>query len=419
MKKKLLVFHPIIGPYRIDYFNALAEHYDLKMCLMQRNLVEQPFEYEKIAALFNFTPVYIVRSELGTLRWLIELWKSINREKPDLVYVWEYGFDTILTLLHRYLTRGKYKIICGTDDSYNMLAEDNHFTRRHSKAINLLAPRVDEIINVEPRSAEWYQKRYDKGIYFPIICDDATARNRQLRTLSISEQYVRQYGLQGKRVFLFVGRLVALKNIAFALKAFIKANIKDSVFVIVGSGEEAENLKTLAKGHDNIKLVGRFEGDALYAWYNVAQVFTLPSYQEPFGAVTNEALVAGCKCLISKDAGSNCLIENGKNGYIIDPKNEETFVEKINLLMNDANPIQLPLQLKPNQMMTTFKEHMDKLIVQIDQTTSLMRGGVIHDLISSCIYSHYKLKLKKQNDLGLFDYCLPYLGVNPSLSFSL
>lgn len=138
------------------------------------------------------------------------------------------------------------------------------------------------------------------------------AKKRLERVLPISQNYVSEYHLEGKKVLLFVGRLVALKNVKFALRAFIKANLDNTIFVIVGDGPEKEKLEKIAAGNPAVIFTGRLEGDELYAWYNVGQVFTLPSYKEPFGAVTNEALVAGCKVLISKDAGSNCLVKDGK-----------------------------------------------------------------------------------------------------------
>lgn len=366
MKKKILIFHPIIAPYRIDLFNAVFEHYDARFILYWRNLRDQTFDYAKLEEQMSFKPVYYIKEEMGTWRWFKTLWSEISSYKPDCVLVSEYGVLTIMTIIHRMITFGKYKIVCMTDDSYNILSADNHFTGRHKKAINIMAPCIDEFINVEPRSAKWYQQRFGKGLYFPIIAKDKAARERLKRVLPISEQYISKYGLQGKKVLLFVGRLVDIKNIDFAIKAFAKANIEDSVFIIIGSGNIEGELKELAAKYDNIYVVGRFEGEELYAWYNVGQVFTLPSLLEPFGAVTNEALVAGCQCLISRNAGSNCLIKNGVNGYVIDPKDEDGFIHYLNILMDDVSPISLPLLVKPTMMISTFKEEVIKLFNKID-----------------------------------------------------
>ena len=357
---KVLVFHPIIAPYRIDFFNALSEKFDTKICLLWHNLKDQTFDYKKIEQQFNFVPTYILRDELGFFKWSNKIWETISDFKPDIVLTSEFGFATILTLLNRLFTRRHYKVVSIVDDSYNMVAEGNQFTWRHKKAMQVLMPYLDNVINVEPRVADWYKSRFGKGLYFPIICNDEIARSRQERVLNISENYLRQYDLVGKRVLLFVGRLVKLKNLETAIKAFVKANVEDSVFIIVGNGEEKEHLGSIATDYPNVLLIGRYEGDELYAWYNVGQVLTLPSLQEPFGAVTNEALVAGCKVLVSKYAGSNCLV-SVNNGKIINPNDIESFAEDIRSIFRDIKPLNSPLAVKPNLMQSSFEENFDRL----------------------------------------------------------
>lgn len=365
MNKKLLIFHPVIAPYRIDFFNRLSANFETNVCMFWRNLKDQTFDYRKIESQLNFTPKYLVKEEMGLVKWVVSIWSLLSSSKPNIVFGAEFGIATIVIVLHRFLTRSKYKIVIQCDDSYHMVSLNGHFTRRHAYAVKILLPHINQVISPEPRVADWYRSRYGKGTFFPIICDDEIAYARQERSLPIGESYVSKYQLEGKKILLFVGRLVPFKNIEFAIKAFVKADIENSVFVVVGSGELQDSLMRLTAKYDNVIMVGRYEGDALYAWYNVAQIFTLPSYVESFGAVTNEALVAGCKCLISKDAGSNCLIKDGKNGYKIDPYDVDEFVEKLKILMNDVSSVSTPLKVRPNMMTTSFREHIDRLVDEL------------------------------------------------------
>lgn len=335
-----------------------------------RNLKDQTFDYVKIEAQLKFKPNYLVREELGIIGLVKSIWQELSFKKADVVLGTEFGLATILIILHCFVTHSKYKIVVQCDDSYHMVSQNSHFTKRHAIAVKLLLPYIDLVITPEPRVANWYRKCYGKGTHFPIICDDRIARNRQERTLSISENYVAKYHLEGKRILLYVGRLVPLKNIEFAVKAFVDADIENSVFVIVGSGELQDFLIAMTAAYDNVLMVGRHEGDALYAWYNVAQLFTLPSYVEPFGAVTNEALVAGCKCLVSKDAGSNCLIKDDVNGYTIDPHDINDYKEKLIKLMTDTVPLSLPLMTKANLMVENFKDNINRLVSEIDNLSN-------------------------------------------------
>lgn len=366
--KKLLIFHPTIAPYRIDFFNDLYSSFDTRVCLRYRNLKSQKFDYEKISNQFHFTPIYLKESFkfLGKQMYK-DIWKQIDEHNPDIVIAEEYSIYSILVFMHRFFKRKKYKIVTICDDSYNMVAENNDFSRAHRISRRILAPRFDEIILVEQKVTEWYKKRYGKGICFPIIKPEEKTRAEYERIIPLSNTTAMAHGLVGQKVFLFVGRLVAIKNVDMAIRAFSQLDHKKHTFVIVGDGPEKEKLEKLSNElHCNTIFTGRLEGDELNVWYNIAQIFILPSFQEPFGAVTNEALIAGCKSLISEKAGSQCLIENGKNGYTIDPMNVDDIASKMVAISKEVMPL-VEVKLKPNQMVVQYKEYMDNLIRKFNQ----------------------------------------------------
>lgn len=361
---KMLVFHPVIAPYRIDFFNELYSRFEAKICLFYRNLSSQKFDYDKIEQQFMFKPNYIIK-EHGYISWVRNIIHELSESKPDVVFVSELGIPTLIAIFYKYLTFKKYKIVSMIDDSYDMVVGNNQFSWKHKYATKLLVPLLDEVINVEPRVTEYYQRKFKKGIFFPIIASDTIAEQRLLRVIPISNEYINNYHLQGKKVLLYVGRLVKIKNVAFAIESFLKANIANSVFVVVGDGQEKEKLKSMAQHSENVIFTGRLEGDKLYAWYNIAQCFTLPSILEPFGAVTNEALQGGCMVLISSLAGSACLVNKGHNGYVIDPKNQSDFIEKMELILNNSVPCDIICHVRPNLMSYLFENQMSILVESI------------------------------------------------------
>ncbi len=358
--KKLLIFHPTIAPYRIDFFNDLSKAFDTRVCLRYRNLKSQKFDYDKITAQFEFEPVYQDCDTKGYSRKFY--WRNLDEFNPNVVLVEEFSMGAIFVLMHRFLKRKKYKIITVCDDSYNMVAENNDFSKTHKFARRIVVPRLDGMILVEPKVTEWYQTHYGKGFCFPIIKPDEKARTEYERVLPLSNKVAEEADVKGKRVFLFVGRLVALKNVATAIRAFSRLNQEENVFVIVGDGPERENLKGIARElNANVLFTSRLEGDALNAWYNIATCFILASYQEPFGAVTNEALLAGCYALISSKAGSSCLVEEGVNGYTFSPMDVDDLADKMQCLVKLSVPVD-EVVLKPNRMKVSYKDKMKGLV---------------------------------------------------------
>ena len=81
------------------------------------------------------------------------------------------------------------------------------------------------------------------------------------------------------------------------------------------------NLIHSGNAGDYIECVGRKEGDELKSWYALAQILVLPSKADAFGTVVDEALIMGEYVMVSKYAGSCCLIDND-NGEVIDVDKE-------------------------------------------------------------------------------------------------
>lgn len=360
---RLLIFHPTIAPYRIDFFNDLNRFFNTRICLKYWNLRDQTFDYRRIYDRFNFQPIYLKERFKWRGRSLFGgYWKQLEQYRPDLVLTEEFGLGTVCVLIHRFLKRRKYKIVTLCDDSFDMISAKNEFSWLHRMARKWLTPYLDDLIVVEPKVLHWYQEHYGKGFCFPILQEDEYARAQFRKVWNLCHQIRQEQGLSDKRVFLFVGRLVALKNVATILRAFAQLNQQENVLVVIGDGPEKYNLVGLADDLNiNVRFTGRLEGEMLNVWYNMADVLVLASYREAFGAVTNEALLAGCYVLVSRKAGSSCLVEEGINGYTFEPMDVNTLAYRMKKVSRWPIVVE-PDGMKPNRMRMFYRENMDRLI---------------------------------------------------------
>ena len=305
MKKRLLVFHSALTPYRIDFFNALAEHFECTVVFVSRNNINQPFEQEELLKKCLFKRDYMdMRIQLPQNRVMnFGYMYRILKYKPDIVIGAEYGLPTLLPYLYKKLFHLKYTLYTICDDSL--------------KLRDFLIKRLNGVILVSDKVAEWYSSHFklkQRPIVFPIIYNETPYRAMLQRIIPVSKTYQEQYDLINKKVVLFVGRLTEVKNIPLLIQAFAQLHTDDNArLVIVGDGDMRENLLSMVQkvGMENkIIFPGRFEGDKLYAWYNIADLFVLSSTYEPFGAVIVEALEAGCHVLCSERAGAANLINS-------------------------------------------------------------------------------------------------------------
>lgn len=367
MQKRLLVFHSSLAPYRIEFFNSLNSSFETRICFTLANVESQNFNTEWLKRQLRFEPFFLLdRYHIGIGKIPKGIVSQLKEWNPNIVFVPEFGIVTIVVILYRLVTRKKFKIVSICDDSYNMITEDNDFKLTHKLARKLVVPFLDELILVEPSTVEWYRRNYGKGFWFPIIIPDKKAELMYERLMERSLQEKAHYKLEHKNVFLFVGRLVKLKNVKTAIDAFSLLNQEENVLVIIGDGVERTNLEAQAKRAGvNVLFLGHLEGDELSLWYNIADVFVLPSYQEAFGAVTNEALLAGCWGIISNMAGSRCLIQEGKNGYNFDPLNADELADKMRASIMAVK--QCSGSSRRNRMYLSYEECMSNLINHLNQ----------------------------------------------------
>lgn len=366
--KKLLVFHPLIAPYRLDLFNDIATRWNASIYLVYRRYWRFKNYDKDVRSKFKFEPRYIYPEgkEKSSGHFSLRYWKIIRKENPDYVFVWEFGTITLLTILYKYFFVKNFKIITFCDDSPAMLSQ---CTFKHRIARNFLSKFVDNAILASSLTVKWFNEKFNKGVYFPIIKDDGIAR-KYLYDENINEDsslLAEKLSIRQKNIFLFVGRLDAEKNVMTLIRAFSRMyNKEEDVLLIVGTGSKEQEYKSFVQQNNikNILLLGRKEGRELISIYNLADIFILPSSYEPFGAVTNEALVYGCFTIVSNKAGSNCLIENGKNGFVFSPNSED---ELCWLLIQAKDKIRhtqnyLP---KPNLMLETYKDLFNKLTITL------------------------------------------------------
>ena len=336
---KVLLYHPFIPPYRVDLFNTLSERYETDIVTMYNGDCNQAFKSKSIEHLMLFKPK-VIKSKKDFL-------KILTSKKYDIIIPHEFGIVTIIAIIYRWwlkLTfRKSYRLIITVDDSYDM-------------------------INVEPRVVDYYRKHYGKGTYFPIICDDNRAEAELKACLPISERIIKEFNLEGKKILLYVGRLVELKNLRMVMQAYLSIQESNTIFSIIGDGPEMTKLKEIAKDRKDILFLGKKTGHELYAWYNIAQLFVLASWQEAFGAVTNEALQGGCRCLISELAGSQCLIKEGINGRTFNPHDKKTFTTLLATeIKNISTPVKLPLKQRKNMMPQRFDQLINNVIQLIEK----------------------------------------------------
>ena len=347
-----------LPPYRVDLCNELHERLGCEICHYWDGPGDACFSQEELAARSHFdNRIVPVRRILG--KAILRDPAKLIGEDPRVVFVNEFSPIALqmLSLRRKY----GFKVVSFCDDSMDMI-RGNDFSAFHSFARKYVPQYIDEIVLHSPDVLEWYRERFGKGILMPIIADDILMRERLKKVGPLSEEYRRRYGLEGKKVILFVGRLVGLKNLPRLFEAF--SRLKNIArMVVVGDGTERVSLESLSRssGLDVVFAGARF-GEELLAWYNLADVLALPSTREAFGAVTGEALTCGCRVLVSCKAGSSSLVREGYNGFVVDPYDSGSIGDTIARLLDMPSIPRDASGIRPSLLPVSFADSISDIL---------------------------------------------------------
>lgn len=345
-KKKMLVFHSALAPYRIDQFNALAELFELEIVFYLDNLPRFKYDQEYLKNQCNFKISYLING-IGTKDRFLRfgVLKKIRKSNPNFILSYEYSATTHYLLLLKKLKLISQKVGTMVDDSLDICYNPRSKARYYSRKMAL--KELDFIVLLSETVSEYYKQnlnmRADQIIVSPLLQLPERLRNAHNELKTNAKSYIEQFSLYGKKVLLYVGRFAPEK----ALPAFI-SNIsqilKDDdnlLLVMVGDGDEANLIKEIIdKNQLNKKVIfpGRYEGNELLAWYLCASGLFLSSISETYGAVVNESLIFGTKVLCSDLAGASAIITE-RNGLIFNPLNKKETFEKANLFISDMTPV--------------------------------------------------------------------------------
>jgi glycosyltransferase involved in cell wall biosynthesis len=109
------------------------------------------------------------------------------------------------------------------------------------------------------------------------------------------------------------------------------------VFVIVGSGGEEKNLKTLCGRKDltaKIRFLGNLSHPDVLSLMTVSDIFVLPSWSEGFPMVVLEAMAAGLPVISTNVGALPEIINDGVQGYLVNPHDVESLRQRISRLLD-------------------------------------------------------------------------------------
>ncbi len=141
------------------------------------------------------------------------------------------------------------------------------------------------------------------------------------------------------RNIITVSRLDEGKKIDDIIRTFSKLKEKDWKLYVIGDGKEYNKLNSLIDElelKDRVILTGYKNKEEIEKYMLESSLFLMASVSEGLPMVLLEAMSYGIPCIAyHTDSGTDDIIKNNINGYIIKERNEKEYINKIEKIIRD------------------------------------------------------------------------------------
>lgn len=151
-----------------------------------------------------------------------------------------------------------------------------------------------------------------------------------------------EWGWSEDRVIISVGRLAEEKNWGTLLQAFSLAQKKQPQLrlVLVGDGPQAAALSQLAGElgvEEHVRFAGKVPFEQVPAYLKAADLFAFASTTETQGLATLEALAAGLPVVAVAASGTQDIVEDGEEGFLVQNDPDDLSNGIVKLIENPHN----------------------------------------------------------------------------------
>jgi trehalose synthase len=176
--------------------------------------------------------------------------------------------------------------------------------------------------------------------------DPLNLKNREIPSSTISK-YLAKYDIgQGKPIITQISRFDKWKDPEGMIKIFkmIKKKV-DCQLILAGSmatddpeGQVIfENMEKLVENERDIRLIINAPDILINVLQRISSVVVQKSLKEGFAITVSEALWKGTPVVTSNVGGISSQVINGKNGYLVEPRDYAGFAEKITYLIKNLD----------------------------------------------------------------------------------
>lgn len=331
MKSKILYLTNIPSPYAVDLFNGIGEMFDLTVIYERENASNRDIRWVNKDKR-NYKEIFLNGISVGVEASLsISILKYIKQNIYDLIIISNYSSPTAIIAIEYFRIR-KVPFYIHADGG--IIAEDSKLKYKIKK--HLLGSAEGYFSSGEKTNEYFrlYGKDNARIYYYPFtsVRDEDILKN----TITQEQKKIirKELGLKkdtiDKKLIISVGSVIYRKGYDILIDA-AKELDDDIQIIIIGGQPNKEIQEQINKnGEKKIQFINFVNHDKISSYLQASDLFVFPTRYDVWGLVVNEAMAAGLPVITTNMCVSGLeLIEDGRNGYIVEANNSNKLAQAI------------------------------------------------------------------------------------------
>lgn len=320
--------------YRVHFFNELGKYCSLTVMFERYSATGVENKWDDSLAI-NFTPVFHRTISVGREGAFGLGLLKVDYSLYDEVIISSYSSPAeMLALLKLKIIKRPYLL----EVDGGVIKKDWYLKRMIKRFFIKGADLYFSSSDFTTKYLTFYGADREKVVkyHFSSLFDEDILK-MPISTLKKNE-IKEEFGFGNKNVVLAVGQFIYRKGFDILINAASRLP-KECIVVFVG-GEPTNEYIELVKelNLSNIKFVSKQNKQTLKKYYALADVFVLPTREDIWGLVINEAMGMALPVITTDMCVAGVeLIVNERNGFIVEVNNEVALAQRITQLLNDED----------------------------------------------------------------------------------
>lgn len=366
---KVLFLTNLPSPYRVGFFTELGKKCELTVLYERRTASDRDKSWKADAGK-TYQEFYLKGLEIGTDNSFCPNVIHYLKSEYDIVVIGMYStYTAMLAMMWMKLNHKQYVI--STDGGF--VCEESKIKKKFK---TFLLSSASFWLGTGKLAREYmcyYGAKSECIFDYPFTSVDEVDIIPNALEPKEKKELRENLGIFADKVIISVGQFIPRKGFDILLEACKSALDTNTELLIIGGTKEDLEKVTARKISQNVKVYPFMSKQRLFQYYLAADFFVLPTREDVWGLVVNEAMACGLPVLTTNRCGAGMeMIKPGENGWIIPTEDVEALssvmlkILQQSSLQNQENRAiesarKYTYQTMANRHYEIFKEMIDKV----------------------------------------------------------